>query len=196
MNPTRAVGFDVGLRNLGMAVVEFDSTKVGNDRFTCIYLDLIDLNSHVTNEAVATLCQKLDALWDEYLVKCDYVNVEQQPEKQHVSKFAKVNPYKDNTQMKAISHAIQAYFLARRKPTEFVSPKSKLLVYEGPEIDLKSKSKDKYYIRKRMAVAHTLAMLETQQYWKVYIDQLLKKDDVCDAFLQCCYDLKRKSESL
>ena len=192
MNLITGVGFDVGLRNLGMAVVGFDSSLEENDRFYCIKLDLIDLNSRVTNEAVETLCMKLDLLWDDYLRQCTYVNIEQQPEQQHVSKFAKFSRGRDNTQMKSISHAIQAYFLARGKEVEFVSPKSKLTVYKGPPLENVSKAKDPYYLRKRMSIAHAVAMLKNQDDWLLYIKQLEKKDDVCDAYLQCCYALERK----
>ena len=186
------VGFDVGVRNLGMAIVKRHLNQSGIGRFECLKLDLIDLNSRVTNEAVETLCTKLDIMWPE-LQQCHWVNIEQQPEHQHVSKFTPMSRQRDNTQMKSISHAIQAFFLSRGMPVEFVSPKSKLNVYDGPPIDLKSKSTKEYYLRKRMAIAHAKAMLEGQDMWLQYIKNLEKKDDVCDAYLQCCYHLDRKA---
>ncbi len=197
-----SVGFDVGIRNLGMAVV-----KLGGDgRLECLMLDLIDLNSHKTADAVETLVQKLNAIFVDpetsihiHMSDLEFANIEQQPEQQHVggggNRFGG-GRQRDNTQMKSIAHAIQAYFLAMRVPVSFISPRSKMLVYQGPPVDLKSKSKDKYYLGKRMSIEHAkLVLADTNtttngQEWIEYIRRLDKKDDVCDAFLQCCYALQ------
>jgi hypothetical protein len=201
LNSIQAVGFDVGLRNLGMAIVRRHIGVTGPQRFECVRLQLIDLNSRVTNEAIETLHEKLNNIWP-LLNECGSVNIEQQPEAQHLSGGARSRfpiaaaRKRDNTQMKSISHALQAWFLSRMKPVVFVSPKSKLEVYDGPPIDLQSKSKDEYYLRKKMGIAHAKAMLNGDQHWLTYLNQLDKKDDVCDAFLQCCYELDRQAEKI
>lgn len=191
------VGFDVGVRNLGMAIVERRIGVAGYERFKCIRLQLIDLNSKVTNEAVETLHEKLNNIWP-LLDRCQYVNIEQQPESQHLGqKFAATTARRrDNTQMKSISHAIQAWFLSRMKTVEFISAKSKLEVYDGPPIVIPTKSVDKYYQRKKLSIAHTNEILKGDQEWLHYIGLLDKKDDVCDAFLQCCYALDRHAKQI
>lgn len=194
-----AVGFDVGIRNLGMAIVTriVNGRDIGMARFECRKLELIDLNTNVTNEAVQTLHEKLNDQW-ELLKECKYVNIEQQPEHHHMTPGRRSAYKKDNTQMKSISHAIQGWFLARGAQVEFVSPKSKMTIYDGPPIDLKSKSKDAYYLRKKLAVEHAkgVLMVDLTSNWIPFIDNLEKKDDVCDAYLQCCYALDRHAKKI
>lgn len=162
---------------------------------------LIDLETNETNRAVEIMCKRLDMLWNEHLHDIDFANIEQQPEKQHVvqrgsgpqRKFVRM---RDNTQMKSISGALQGYFLGKGKQVQFISPKSKLTVWKGEKIDINSKSKDPYYRRKRESIAHALRILKEaeQNYWAIWLEALSKKDDVADAYLQCCYALERFKE--
>ena len=193
MSSITAVGFDVGLRNLGMAIVRLQPNE--QPPYKCLKLELIDLNSRVVNEAVYNMVAKLCDLWDPWLKDVHHVNIEQQPEKQHFggpNAAARNKMAKDNTQMKSIAHALQGFFLGRGKPVVFISAKSKLTVYEGPPIELKTKSTKEYYVRKLMSIAHAKAILEDmgQHEWLDYVKKLDKKDDVCDAYLQCIYSLQ------
>ncbi len=214
----KSIGFDVGIRNLGCAIVTFNADLEGWKRFEVNKLMLIDTETKVTTEAVKVLCKKFDSMWETDLHDIDFVNIEQQPEKHHLQKGTGLKrrfiPSSDNTQMKSIGHALQAYFLAKGKPVRFISAKSKLTVWDGETIIIlpsdpipndenaviiKTKSKDAYYRRKLISIGHAQKILEEgeNQYWTNWMDGgLFKKDDVCDAFLQCCYALKTYNSAL
>jgi hypothetical protein len=195
------LGFDVGIRNLGWAIVEYDTSLVDGmvyKGFVAHGLGLIDTETLITNEAVENMC----TLFNQYMHPehgqwrdVGGVNVEQQPEHQHLGRgnmFRK----RDNTQMKSMSHAIQGYFIARGVPVRFVNAQAKNNVYDGPPVALKTKSKDKYRQRKDQSIQETKAILHDtgQHQWLEYILSLSKKDDVADAFLQCCYYAKKMSQ--
>ena len=188
INLIRGIAFDIGLRNLGMALLEW---KEDERRMVSIKLDLIDLNTHITNEAIENLYDKLEENRSKGLFEnLKFAGIEQQPERQHVGRFG--GGARDNTQMKSISHAIQMYFLCYLIPVKFISPRSKWNVYKGPEIPLKTKSKVKYTIGKEKAVNQCFAMLDQNRDLpgNLYIRQLTKKDDVADAYLLCYYGLQ------
>lgn len=180
----RGLGFDVGMRNLGFAIVNY--TFMGHEadyrtEFQVEQLGLIDLGTLKTRDAVDELVKELDVRSDQFH-NVDIVNIEVQHKRGHEN-------------VKCISFALQTYFLCRcpTVPIEFISGRSKLTVYEGKEIAVPS-GLSIYKQTKYKSIQHALHVLNTPQnlYWKSFVSQLEKRDDVCDAFLQCCYATKRK----
>lgn len=187
------IGIDVGLRNLGIVLLN-------KNYCLCEKLDLIDLNTHNTNEAIINLYNKLNEfLLDINKEEIEIVGIEQQPEQQHVARFKKFpGAGRDNTQMKSISHALQMYFLCNKIQVTFISAKSKWQVYEGEILDLKTKSKDKYTINKKKSIIQSFWLMKNFKDHEglKFINNLIKKDDVCDAYLISCYLLKKNCNSL
>ncbi len=97
--------------------------------------------------------------------------------------------------MKCIGHALQTYFLTRDRNVQFVSARSKLTVYEGPPIQLKTKSTSDYTVRKHTSIAHARHFLQSQPDMLDVFERLHKKDDAADAYLECLY-LFKKSQKL
>lgn len=189
---TACISFDVGIRNLGVAVVRHPGRE-------CIYMGVWDLETNQTTEAIETLCKKLARMWPELETHgVTFACIEQQPERQHVSGGRRQwGGGRDNTQMKSIAHALQAYFLARNMEVFFVSPRSKMTVYQGPPVDIGTRAKSEYTIRKKTAIAHAKAILSSSSNardneWALFLTSLDKADDASDAFLQACYALEHR----
>ena len=184
----RSVGIDIGIRNYGVAII--DGNK---DVCNIISLELIDLCTFETTEAIIKLQSELERIKNEYIQDSEntIVGIEQQPEHQHVNSFSRFK--RDNTQMKSIAHATQMFFLANKIPVKFVSPKSKWKVYDGPPLELTTKSKNPYIQNKHRGIQECLAIMtkNLEQKWIAYIKSLTKKDDVCDAYLLAYYCLTK-----
>jgi len=115
-----------------------------------------------------------DTLWN----RCDHVIIEQQ--------FSK------NRRMIFLSAILFSYFLQRgqRNPqskiskVKFASSRNKLLVYDGPEINERTRKNDKDH-RKWIAVKHCEWMLRGDEKYKEFLNKFpKKKDDLSDSFLQ------------
>jgi hypothetical protein len=129
----------------------------------------------------AIFTTRLDGMWKGLV---DEVNIEVQPEAHHIGKYKK-----DNTQMKSIGHAIQAYFIAKGVQVDFVNATAKNNIYDGPPVENNTRSQDPYRQRKALSIEETYAILRAtgQLGHLMAIALYLKKDDIADAFLQCCY---------
>ena len=128
------------------------------------------------------LIKKLDNL---NIGDVDYVLIEQQP-------IA-------NQRMKNISLCLFNYFSIRGisdkienkiKDILFISPRNKLKCYDGPVIEVKSKSQ--YTKRKKLAIEHCKYFLENYENDLIFFNSLKKKDDGADFFLKGLLFLKNK----
>lgn len=184
----RVVGIDIGIRNLGIAILEGNKNACN-----ILNLELIDLCTHNTTEAIENLEIHLTRIKIEYLDNHNnvMVGIEQQPEHQHVGNRSK----RDNTQMKSIAHATQMYFLAHKIPVKFISAKSKFNLYVGPPIELTTKSQNPYIQNKNKCMNECLAIMKQnlEQKWLEFVNKLSKKDDVCDAYLLAYYCITKLS---
>lgn len=197
-----SVGFDIGLRNLGWCMLRYypntdaNTNMDVNDNFVCLGMGIMDVNGDNATkvslkQAVENMVGLLDEMWPTLLSQVDFVNIEQQPNGRQFG------PRRDNSPMIALSHALQVYFMVHGKPVEFISPRSKLTVYKGPPLPIATRSTSTHTVNKKTAEAQAKHMLKTSanaenQKWYAWVHSLAKADDVCDAFLQCLYALRRK----
>ena len=162
-----------------------------------------DLGKHKPVEAIESLDRWLtEKFGDELEAQAiDFVNIEQQPpqfvfrgkKQKHWYGKQTYTPPRDNTVMKCMQHGLQAWFLAHGVPVQFVSPKCKLNVYQGPPITLSTRATSEYTIRKQTAVAQAIAILHELPDSDMHVHRLRamdKADDAADAFLQACYSLR------
>lgn len=183
------LGFDVGMRNLGYAIVRYVKQLPEcldyRQEFHVEHLGLIDLGTLKTKDAVFELTKELD-IRAHLFKNVDIVNIELQP-------------LNGQTNIKCMSFALQMYFACRypEKHLEFISARSKLTVYKGEEIVVPAHL-TKYKQNKYKGIHQALKVLDTPQnlYWKSFVTHLEKKDDVCDAFLQCCYAVHRRYKEI
>jgi hypothetical protein len=107
-------------------------------------------------------------------------------------------PVKINATMKTIQIMlyiiIQSFYYLNpnlEKPdVTFLNAKHKGTIYDGPDIECKTK--DPYRRRKMLSIAHSKYFLELtdQDKWLEYFVGNSKKDDLADAYLMCLYFLK------
>lgn len=187
------LSWDCGTRNLCYCLLE-DCNEADRE-FSIRLWENFSLKSESTAEAIFNLQQELDAR--PWMLHADHVVIE-----------AQCNP---NTTMKVVSHAIQMYFAAKRKPVKvfeseasgavvrrseiprqqsihFISPKNKFKVCNVPEPDgVSGHAKNK-----KIAVLMAKKLLGQLQD-KSMFDYLMshrKKDDLSDSFLQGLYFLR------
>lgn len=187
------LSWDCGTRNLCYCLLE--DCNEPDKEFSIRLWENFSLRSETTAEAIFNLQAELDAR--PWMLHADHVVIE-----------AQCNP---NTTMKVISHAIQMYFAAKRKPVlvqetdaggslvrrsvkpqqqsiHFISPKNKFKVCNVPEPEGCSG----HAKNKKIAVLMAKKLLGQLQD-KSMFDYLMshrKKDDLSDSFLQGLYFLR------
>ena len=135
-----------------------------------------------------SLIYKLDKI--PQLLECETILLEHQPSK--------------NPKMKNLSNMLYSYFVIRgivdRRANDlpevnnikFISPKNKLLIYDGPFIpcNLKGKySRNKFYGK-----AYCKYLIRFNQERLDFFDKFPKKDDLADCFLQGAWYLLPKKK--
>jgi hypothetical protein len=185
----KILSFDVGIVNLAYCVVE----KIEDVPKLC-YWEIITLenkskfSAHISTSGVGELYINLIKALDErpHLLDVDIVLIEKQPS--------------FNPKMRIIAGCLQTYFYIRGvidrtenviRSVEFFSPKNKLKCYDGPQLDITSKSgklvKGKYAQTKKMGIAIARTKLEEYdepQTILTFFENNKKKDDLSDCYLQ------------
>ena len=172
----RVASFDVGLKNMSMCVANFHNNEFVIRKWANITLKGKNI-SDFTNETIEKLrVQNFGCL--------DYVLIEQQINR--------------NTQMKVISHIIQAFFICEVKlPASrvlFVSPKKRLdntSLQHGTvvqlvknELGLNDVYTRKEYKKISVAIAEKYLLNERHGYWREFFYSQDKKDDYADSLVQ------------
>ena len=118
-----------------------------------------------------------------HFLDCEHVLIENQP-------------CMKNPTMKSIQMIIYSYFLingcknsfSKINNVKFISPMNKLKVYDGPEFELKVKSK--YSQRKKSAIIHSKYFLQNNPKFLSFFNSNKKNDDLADSLLQGLYFIK------
>ena len=196
------LSFDMGIRNLSVCLVTFQTTeKQPLDIVIHQWeiLDIIEMNNTVIKNCnklpiqrgTVMLSRALETFYEEKLKLksldlIDRVLVEQQPVGYH---------RRSNTLMKVLSHVLQAFFVMKGHTVTFVSPKQKNKLSSEQAIRdnvSKMKTKDRYVWHKKQAALRAQELV--QQYQPQYLDMynsLKKKDDYADSLLNAlCYFTK------
>ena len=87
---------------------------------------------------------------------------------------------RSNTPMKCLSHCLQFWFEERGKTVKFISPKRKL---QGADFKHVKDTKQRYNLHKQYAIDLCTEKIKNSLY-SDWFQQLKKKDDAADAFLQ------------
>ena len=182
----RVLSWDIGIKNLAYCILEKDNSDIS--QIEIIDWDIISLesNGNDIHKLSFELFPKMDKITD--LIKNDVVVIENQP-------------CMRNPKMKTMQILVYSYFVMRfnvdpgdqgqhpHKHIKMMSASNKLKCYEGPSIELKTKSKSKYTIRKATAIAHCRHFVSTNQEYLDFFNEHSKKDDLADSYLQGLYYL-------
>jgi hypothetical protein len=185
----KILSFDVGIVNLAYCIVEKTENTIAIKKWEIITLEnKSKFSAHISTSGVGELYINLIKALDErpHLLNVDVVLIEKQPS--------------FNPKMRIIAGCLQTYFYIRGvidrtenviRSVEFFSPKNKLKCYDGPQLDITSKSgklvKGKYAQTKKMGVA--IARTKMEEYnepneMKVFFENNKKKDDLSDCYIQ------------
>lgn len=105
-------------------------------------------------------------------------------------------PCLKNPTMKTVQMLLYSYFLTRGiidmeriKEIALMSARNKLTVYDGPKVECNVKSK--YQKTKKLGIEYCRHMIKDDEENLLYLNNHQKKDDLCDAYLQGVYYLKK-----
>lgn len=177
----KVVGIDVGVINLSLCVIDFESS----DQYNILFWKTIDCVSTwidvkkkypkkptIQNQVDAVIFA-LQSLQDKFS-DVEHVWIENQP--------VGVRNASGNTAMKCIQHAIQSYFL--------INFTHAIIAMVSPSIKLGKDAPKEYSKRKKLAVQIVLSLLKERETGCVlsnpHIQQLMqskKADDLADSFL-------------
>ena len=182
----RIVSIDVGIKHLSFCLLDFHSTIW---HYNIQKWELITLGGKNISDYTREIIEKLRQFEFGLL---DFVLIEQQ-----VSR---------NTQMKTLSHVIQAYFMCEMKMTAdkiiFVSPKLRFRTNNLNYNEIVDRSKRNIGVGEKMnrreikKLSVYIAELELQSYsnWLNYFLGHKKCDDLADSFIQAiAWENNRKS---
>ena len=176
------LSFDIGIKNLAYCILkkedesyaihDWDIITLVKDEEKCNAnkMDLLILGSRLMDE--------LDKHTD--FLKIPVIVIENQP----VLK---------NPKMKSIQMMVYSYFILKNRNLQdfqikLFSARNKLSIYNGPPIEIESKSKNKYTIRKKLSIEYTKYMIQDHPEYLEFLTNHKKKDDLCDCFIQgACY---------
>ena len=183
---TRIASFDVGLKHMSVCVIDFYDNDFHIRKWFLISMKGKNI-SEFTNETI-------EKLRLQHFGCIDYVLIEQQINR--------------NTQMKVISHVIQAYFQCELKiPTPrviFVSPKkrvdstsaeySAIVSQVKEQLGLENTYSRRDYKNISILIANHFLQCEHLSYWKNFFTEQTKKDDYADSLVQaiawkCSYSI-------
>ena len=94
--------------------------------------------------------------------------------------------------VKAVMHYIEAYYVLKGCRVILVSPKRKLTVYQGPDVN-GTVVKSAHARNKYLAMEHCRLLLTAsdQMEWPTIFEAEGKKDDLADAYLQGLWYLRQ-----
>jgi len=170
----KIASFDIGIRNLAYCIIE--SSVSNGETLSCEITDwkiipLCEPEEKVKKISIQTLCTRLITKLDEQntLLEVDRVVLENQP--------CYINP-----KMKSVQMMIFTYFYMKNLPhVALFSPRNKLNVYDGPEVECTLKSK--YSRTKFLGIQYCKYMIQHSALLD-FFESHKKKDDLADSFLQ------------
>lgn len=185
---SRIVSFDVGIKHLSMCQVDFNKH---NTSFTIVKWCVLNLRGKNISDYTNSIIEKLREIEWGYI---DYVLIEQQLNR--------------NTQMKVLSHIIQAFFVCERRLrsecVKFISPKIKFST-SNPEYNELVKECERHLDQtasknslKKLSILITKSILTKtgDSKWYNYFAEFKKSDDMADSFLQAlAWSIESRSTS-
>lgn len=149
------LSIDVGIRNLGMCLIDSDTKKIH-------HWDATGIPPENSNGLFVCLRNHFrDRPWT---LECSKVLIEKQPDK--------------NKTMKSVEHFIHAYFLCHDRHVQIYDARFKIPDVVGP-------GKAAYLKRKKTSVLRCTEFLkENNQEWSEWFLQQKKKDDLADSVMQ------------
>ena len=179
----KIASFDIGIRNLAYCVIE---SEVDEGKLVCNIVDwkiitLCEKQEKVKQIGINLLCQRLIQKLDECEIFCnnslDQCVLENQP--------CYMNP-----KMKSVQMMLFTYLIMNHIPTvKMFSPRNKLNIYDGPEIQCNLKSK--YSRTKFLGIQYCKYMIRNTIVTD-FFEKQKKKDDLADSFLQGVLYLKKQ----
>ena len=185
----RILSIDVGIKHLSLCLIDFHSTIW---HYNIQKWDLIALSGKNISDYTRDIVEKLRRS-DFGLI--DSILIEQQ-----VSR---------NTQMKTLSHVLQAYFMCELKVTAdkiiFVSPKTRFNTNNIHYNELVQRCRKQLNIDekmsrrdiKKLSIVITKMELKNSDTWLRFFESNKKADDLADSFIQAiAWENNRRSYSL
>lgn len=177
----KILSWDVGTINLAYCILEGNLGDVKSAKILDWDIISLETDSKHLHKLSQELFEKLDSM--PTLVENDVVVIENQP-------------CMRNPKMKTMQIMLYSYFVLKcnvlknmKCVINMMSANNKLKCYDGPKIELKTKSKNKYTIRKKMAIEHCKHFISTDIVMYDYFMEHSKKDDLADSYLQGLYYL-------
>ena len=180
----RILSWDVGTKNLAYCIV--NGNRGSHENVEIIDWNVISLTSDSKHlhKLSQELFEKLNEIKE--LIGNDAVVIENQP-------------CLRNPKMKTMQILLYSYFVIKcnvdndmKTDIRMMSASNKLKCYDGPELELPTKSKSKYIIRKKKAIEHCKHFIKgNEMYYDFFMDHD-KKDDLADSYLQGLYYLLKK----
>ena len=172
---SKVVSFDVGIKHL--SICQLDLNRY-NNTYVIKKWTVICLRGKNISDYTRDLIDQL-RMFDWGLL--DYILIEQQLNR--------------NTQMKVLSHIIQAFFLCERRMhserVRFVNPKLKFATSNPIYNELVASNQKKLDSSlklnlKKLSVLITRDLLTNsmEHKWLSHLNEYSKRDDLCDSFLQ------------
>ena len=196
----RVLSWDVGIKNLAYCILDTDDKYKQDEEkekeehcANILFWDVITLQneSKHLHKLSEELFEKLNSMGELY-DNIDVVVIENQP-------------CMRNPKMKTMQIMLYSFFVMKCntlmkgditddfKKTKvcMMSANNKLKCYKGETIELKTKSKSKYIIRKKMAIEHCKFFIKSNEINYDYFMSSSKKDDLADSYLQGLYYIKK-----
>ena len=212
----RVASFDVGTRNLSLCVVDCVGWGPGNTMIpSVVHWEVCDIlgkpdddgkTAAATNESdkKTAAATKESGKKKKKTVKAKKVSIEEATRcmvaylesRRGVLATAHIMAIESqpamrisNIKTKVLSHIIQAWWHQARPgaSVRFCSPKRKLRGVPGmEEADLETNARKRYTLHKKLCVDETCRRIAGSP-WVDFFENLPKKDDATDAYLQACW---------
>jgi hypothetical protein len=180
-NNVKILSWDVGTKNLAYCILEGTLGDVESAKILDWNIISLENDSKNLHKLSQELFETLDSMSG--LSENDVVVIENQP-------------CMRNPKMKTMQIMLYSYFVIKCNVLKdskciinMMSANNKLKCYNGPKIELKTKSKSKYTIRKKMAIEHFKYFIHPDKAMYNYFLEHSKKDDLADSYLQGLYYL-------
>ena len=187
----RAVAsFDVGVRNLSLCITRFDGTSDRIEHWEVADI-LLERGFRKKTCTIAEATECLVAFLESRVPLFEDVGtvvIESQPAGFRVP----------NAKMKTLSHVAQGWCCARGLRVLFCNPKKKLAGLPGAaDASAEKNAKKRYRMHKKMCEEETARRLRANgepAERVAYFEQLPKKDDASDAYLQALLTAREERE--
>lgn len=176
------ISFDIGIKNLAYCILKQDGDSYDIHDWDIITLINDDEKCNANKMDVTILGKRLMDRLDEHKEFLEIPNI-----------VIENQPVLKNPKMKSIQMMVYSYFIIKNRHLpnfniKLFSARNKLSIYNGPPVELESKSKNKYTIRKKLSIEYTKYMIRDHAEYLEFLTNHTKKDDLCDCFIQgACY---------